>query len=88
VIQENVKFPPDCSCVVSQSFTDSMSPSFIRYKGQVKFFRFTVSLKTVYTRDDNRENNKSNAHKLDLSVVFKSVDALSVDYKRVTSEGS
>jgi hypothetical protein len=65
-----------------------MSPSFIRYKGQVKFFRFTVSLKTVYTRDDNRENNKSNAHKLDLSVVFKSVDALSVDYKRVTSEGS
>jgi hypothetical protein len=27
---ENVKFPPDCSCVVSQSFTDSMSALFIR----------------------------------------------------------
>jgi hypothetical protein len=47
---ENVKFPPDCSCVVSQSFTDSMSvsPSFIRYKGQVKFYRLSMSLKTVY----------------------------------------
>lgn len=27
---ENVKFPPDCSCVVSQSFTDSTSPLFIK----------------------------------------------------------
>ena len=27
---ENVKFPPDCNCVVSQSFTDSMSPSLIK----------------------------------------------------------
>lgn len=27
---ENVKFPPDCNCVVSQNFTESMSPSFIK----------------------------------------------------------
>jgi hypothetical protein len=82
---ENVKFPPDCSCVVSQSFTDSRRP---RSSGIKDKLRFPVSLKTVHPRDDNRENNKSNSYKLDFSVIFKSVDALSVDYIRATSEGS